>query len=130
VSQENVEIVREGIAAFRSRDWDTFAANLDPDTLLRADPRSPQQRAYGREAVLAFYQGLSESVGSDVRTKEIVDLGDRVLVRLVWAIRGQLSGVEGEQPLSVLATFRDGRVILQESFFDHADALKAVGLED
>jgi ketosteroid isomerase-like protein len=130
MSQANVEIVRKGTEAFRSGDWDAMAASLDPDILVRADPLAPEQRIYGREAVLTYYQGLWESVGADVRVEEILDLEDRVLVRLVWAIRGQLSGIEGEQSLSMLFTIRDGRVIFQESFLDHAHALKAVGLQE
>jgi ketosteroid isomerase-like protein len=30
----------------------------------------------------------------------------------------------------VIHTFRDGRIILEEFFIDHEDALKAVGLEE
>jgi ketosteroid isomerase-like protein len=130
VSEENVELARESNAALRRGDWDTVAASLDPDVLLRMDIRWPEQRVYGREAAIAFYRGLLESGGSDVRHEEIVDLGDRVLVRLCWHMRGLHSGVEGEQRASVISTFREGRVILVEFFIDHDQALKAVGLEE
>jgi ketosteroid isomerase-like protein len=42
---------------------------------------------------------------------------------------GQLSGVEGEQHTSVIYTFRDGRIILEEFFIEHRQALKALELE-
>src|SRR6476620_6487927 len=51
MSQENVEIVRVLNDAFRRGEWDSVAAYLDPDVLVRADPRWPEQRVYGREAV-------------------------------------------------------------------------------
>jgi ketosteroid isomerase-like protein len=73
---------------------------------------------------------LVEVLGSDLRIEEIVDLGDRLLVRLCWHTHGEHSGIEGEQRISEIATYRDGRVILIESFLDHADALSAVGLEE
>ena len=73
-----------------------------------------------------FYQ----SIGPDVCIEEVTDLGDRVLVSLCWTISGQHSGAEGEQRGSVICTFREGRVILEEFFLEHDQALKAVGLED
>ena len=102
---------------------------MDPDILIRTDPRWPEQRIYGRDAALALYRGLWESGGSDVRIEEIVDLGDRVLVRLGFTMRGQQSGVEVEQPVSEIAAVRDGRIIFVEYFLDHEQARKAVGLE-
>jgi hypothetical protein len=60
----------------------------------------------------------------------MMDLGDRVLVRACWHIRGPHSGVEGEQLVSAIATFREGRVILEEFFIEHEQALKAVGLDE
>jgi ketosteroid isomerase-like protein len=130
VSQENVEKLWSGNAAFRNGDWDTVAANMDADILIRTDPRWPEQRIYGREAALAWYRELVESGGTDVRIEEVTDLGDRVLVRRCWHIHGPHSGVEGEQRSSTIATFREGRIILEEFFLDNSEALKAVGLEE
>jgi len=45
-------------------------------------------------------------------------------------MRGPHSGVEGDQCYSAICTLRDGRVILEEFFLDHGQALKAVGLEE
>jgi hypothetical protein len=49
---------------------------------------------------------------------------------LRWHFHGQLSGVEEEQHTSVIYTFRDGRVILEQFFLDHEQALNAVGLSE
>jgi ketosteroid isomerase-like protein len=130
MSQHNVETVRRGNAAFRQGNWDTMAATMDPHIVVRTDPRWPEQVFYGREAALAWYQGLSESGGGDIRYEEMLDLGDRVLSRVRWVFHGKLSDAEGEQLTSVIHTFRDGRIILEEFFIDHEDALKAVGLEE
>jgi ketosteroid isomerase-like protein len=116
--------------AVRTGDWDTVAAIMDPHIVVRTDPRWPEQVFYGREAVLAWYQGLSEAGGGDIRYEEMLDLGDRVLAHGRWVFDGKLSDAEGEQLTSVIFTFRDGRVILEEFFFEREDALKAVGLEE
>jgi ketosteroid isomerase-like protein len=130
VSQENVEIVRKAAEAFRRADWEGLGETIDPHISIRTDVSWPEQRIYGREAALAFYRGIAESGGSDTRIEEALDLGDRVLVRLRWHMRGPHSGVEGDQCYSAICTLRDGRVILEEFFLDHGQALTAVGLEE
>jgi hypothetical protein len=126
MSQKLVDIFRNGIDAFRRGDWDAVAATLDPQVLVRTDPRWPEQRFYGREAVVAFFRGLWESWGPDARIEEIVDLGDRLLIRWRYIVRGQHSGVEGEQQISQINTYREGRVILLEYFLEHEQALAAL----
>jgi hypothetical protein len=130
VSQENVEIVRKGNDAFRRGDWDAVAANLDAHVLLRTDARWPEQYIYGLEAAMAFFRSAWESIGPDARIEEIVDLGDRVLVRRCWIVSGQHSGAGGELRWTEILTFREARTILSEFFLDHEQALKAVGLEE
>jgi ketosteroid isomerase-like protein len=130
MSQENVEIIKRALDAFRRGDWESIVEMIDPHISIRTDVNWPEQRIYGRKPALAFYQGISASGGSDIRIEEIFDLGDRVLVRLRWHIRGLHSGVEGEQHYSVICTLRDGRVVLEEFFLDHENALEAVGLAE
>jgi ketosteroid isomerase-like protein len=128
VSQENVQILRRYNAAGREGDWDTVAAIMDPHIVVRTDPRWPESVFYGREAVLSWFRGLQESGGGDIRYEEMLDLGDRVLACVRWVFHGTLSDAEGVQLTSVIYTFRDGRIILEEFFFEHEDALRAVGL--
>jgi SnoaL-like domain len=126
MSEANVEIAREMNEAFRRGDWEAMATTLDPLVLIRTDPRWPEQSATGRDAAIAFFRSISELWGPDLRPEEIVDLGDRVLARLRWIVRGQHSGVEGEFRFSEIATYRKGRVVLDEYFFEHEQALEAL----
>jgi ketosteroid isomerase-like protein len=130
MSQENLDAFEKANDAFRRGDWEAVAATVDAHILVRTDPRWPEQRFFGREAVIAFWQGLWESWGPDARVEEIVDLGDRLLVRWRFIVRGQHSGVEGEQRISAIQTYREGRVILVEYFLEHEHALEAVGLAE
>jgi hypothetical protein len=130
MSQENLDAFEKANDAFRRGDWEAVAATVDAHILVRTDPRWPEQRFFGREAVIAFWQGLWESWGPDARVEEIVDLGDRLLVRWRFIVRGQHSGVEGEQRISAIQTYREGRVILVEYFLGHEQALEAVGLAE
>lgn len=129
MSQENVEIWRSNLDASRRGDWELITATFGPDILVRTDPRWPESCVFGREAVIRWYQGLTDAAGSDFTSEEVIDLRDRLLVRERGNIHGQESGVEGEQRSTAIVTFRAGRVILVEYFLDHREALKTVGLE-
>ena len=68
---------------------------------------------------------LGEPSGGGTR---LVDVGDRVVVRQMW--RGFGRGPEANIEMTIIFTLRQGRVTCQEYFWDHAEALKAVGLEE
>jgi SnoaL-like domain len=130
MSRETVKVARTANDAFRRGDWDAMAATLDPHILLRTDAQWPEQYVFGREAAMAFFTSAWESLGPDVRIDEIVDLGDRVIVRLCWMVSGQHSRANGELRWTEINTYRECRAILCEFFIEHAQALKAVGLEE
>jgi len=128
MSRENVEIAKRSADAFRRGDWDAMATLIDPDVTVRTDPRWPEQRFYGREAWVAFLRGTWEAWGPDNRVEEVIDLGDRLLTRSCWTIRGQHSGLAGEFRFSTISTYRDGRSVFIEFFIEHEQALEALGM--
>jgi ketosteroid isomerase-like protein len=130
MSEADLDVFQKGDNAFKRGDWDALAATMDSHVLARTDPRWPEQRFYGREAVIAFLRGLCESWGPDAHVEEIVNLGDRLLIRWRYAVRGQHSGVEGEQRVSAIQTFREGRIILVEYFLEHEQALEALEMRE
>ncbi len=44
--------------------------------------------------------------------------------------RGSASGVKVDSQLALVITLRDGKIVRSTDFMSHADALKAVGLEE
>jgi hypothetical protein len=62
--------------------------------------------------------------------EELVDLEDRLLVRWRFIISGQHSGIQGEQSISAIHTYREARLMLVEYFLDHEQARKSVGLQE
>ena len=59
---------------------------------------------------------------------DFLDVGDRVAVRFLW--RGVGRGPETDLELTQVNTVREGRIFALEYFWDHAQALEAVGLSE
>ena len=59
---------------------------------------------------------------------DFVHVGDRVAVRTVW--HGVGHGPELKQESTPVVTLRKGRVFHIEFFWNHAEALEAVGLSE
>jgi len=47
-----------------------------------------------------------------------------------WGGRGRVSGIDLRSSLTSILTIQDGRIVKIEWFFDHAQALEAVGLSE
>ena len=104
----------------------------DPGAELRFAGRFADfDRTYrGREAAFAAYRAWMESWEEYRREpKEIVDLGDRVLVLVRESGRGKGSGTPTEAQIAMLLTFRRGRVVKHQEFFGWDEALETVGLD-
>jgi ketosteroid isomerase-like protein len=108
MSQENVELVRRGIDAFRRAAWEESVSWMSPDVEWHDAPDLPGARRYvGREGVLAQWKGMAEALDDfTVEIEQIFDAGDQVVV------------------------FRDGQVTKLVGYDDRAQALEAAGLRE
>ena len=59
---------------------------------------------------------------------DFIHVADHVVVRVVWRTAGQ--GPEPNIQLTIAYTIRKGKMFITEYFWDHAEALEAVGLRD
>ena len=62
--------------------------------------------------------------------EELTDLGEHVLARTRHHGRGKGSGVEVDREIFQLWTFRQDKVVRAKMYYDHAEALAAVGLSE
>ena len=66
-----------------------------------------------------------------IQANEIRDLGDERVLNLGHIqFRGRASGIMVESQLALVITLRDGRIVRSEDYLSHAEALKAVGLQE
>ncbi len=132
MSQETVEIVRRWIATWNRRDLDAFADLFDVDAEVITDPSWMEPGPFkGRAVIRRWFEGLAESWdGHDqIVLKELFEVGSQVVARFDWEVRGRASGIEAKLDVTGVNLVESGRILRQQYFFDHAEALKALGLE-
>ena len=131
MSQENVEIVRDAIAAWNRGDTDALIGAYDEGAIIvrTAEGWPEAGPIVGRDAVMRFFAALRETYSGEdaVVGLSFVDAGDRVVVRQLWQGKGR--GPDMNMEVTTVYTLRNARVFLLEYFWDHGEALKAVGLE-
>ena len=132
MSQENVELAREVLAALGTRDPLRLIAISDPEVEWHSF------FALGEEGVYRGYDGARRYMSDladawEMAYAEVDDaLGIADFALLVGRIhfRGKGSGVESASPAGWMLKFRDGKLLRFRAFREPANALEAVGLEE
>ena len=129
MSQENVEIVRAGMEAWNARDMDALRETYAEDVVTWPPAGWPEAGPFiGRDTVIGQWEGMRKSW--DDRAVEMltdyVDAADRVAVRMTW--RERFDRPEADAGATGIFTIRNGKIRVAEFFWDHAEALAAIGL--
>jgi len=137
MSQENVERVRRGFDALNAaeaEDLDVWILEcLDSEIEWRTSREDPDAATHcGHKAVRRYAdQWLDSFVGLHADVVEFIHAGGgRLFAWTRWTGRGRGSGIHAEWWLALVYTFRDGKVLRVEEYFDRAEALEAVGLSE
>ena len=131
MSQENVEVVKAFFDAWNAGDMDALRETYDPDIIVRMPEGWPEPGPYvGRDAVMRQWEQQRETWEADALEliSDFIDAGDRVAVRVIW--RGTGRGPESNIELTTVQTVRKGRTLAIDHFWDHAEALEALGLSE
>jgi ketosteroid isomerase-like protein len=140
MSQENVEFLQGLFAGAADLDKQALLAALpdliaqmcDPEIEWVEDPQRADRRIYhGHEGVRESWERWLENFdeyGAEV--ERMVDCGDKVLVVAREEGRGRASGATISQRNYMLVSFRDGKIVRYEEFYDERTALEAAGLRE
>ena len=94
MSQENVELVRQGYEAFAQGDIEAALAMFDPEIRIEDHDRSLETPTTyeGRDGFLSLFATVNEGF-ADVRyiLQDVTEVGDRVLVEVRRTGRGRAS---------------------------------------
>jgi ketosteroid isomerase-like protein len=132
MSEENVNVVREGFESYMRGDLETTARLIDPEVEFHGTVGGLEEGrvTHGlREFVERFESDDLEAWDERrLEADEYIDAGDEVVVLLHEYRRGKGSGVELESETAVLCSVRDGRVVRIQGYMDRGAALEAAGV--
>jgi len=140
MSQEHVDFLAGLFAAAEGLDKEALLAALptlieqtcDPAIEWVEDPQRPDAHVYrGHAGVRESWERWLEHFDAWGWTLErITDHGDRVLVVVVEHGRGTTSQAEVSGRNYVICTFRAGKILRYQEFYDEGQALEALGLRE
>jgi ketosteroid isomerase-like protein len=131
MSQENVDLTLRISEAFNRRDVDAALALWDEEGVWypAIEALTEGGRTYGGHAELRqYYLDLAEFADeSVVEWSKVYDLGDRVLCLGRGSMRFS-SGVELDQEVGCVFTWRNGKLLEARPYMTQAEALEAVNV--
>ena len=127
--------VQLAFAALNRDDIEAAVATYHPEVELELPKEfvglglDPPDR--GREERVSFERKWNAEWGKlGYELEEIIDLGDRLLVVGRFEASGPSSGAGFDNEFAEIFTISAGRVVREQAFFNHAEALEAVGLSE
>jgi ketosteroid isomerase-like protein len=133
MSQENVEIVADTIAAFNRGDLDAGSDYWTDDLDYRAAQGAPDDPGpiHGKDAMRTYVEDWLDTF-DDFRGEviELIDAGDDVIVVMRIGGRAKLSGVEADLTFAAIYTIRDGKIARGREYWTREQALEAAGLRE
>jgi ketosteroid isomerase-like protein len=128
---------QRALEAYNRRDLDAVVIGCHPEFEWHPDRRWVEaglmESSYcGLEGYRRYVAATAEVFGGEVYVQpvELIDLGTRFVVLAEAPMRAQASGVPLTEPWALVATVENGQVISYHEYFDHAEALEAVGLSE
>jgi ketosteroid isomerase-like protein len=127
MSEENVEVVREHIEAYRRLDAPVAFSLMDPHAILDMSRIDGSDPSHGREAIeeaVTRYRGTFEDY--DYKVGRLSDLGSGAILAVVTETgRGKGSCVPVDRGFATLYTVIDGKIARITQFRTEEEALEA-----
>lgn len=133
MTQETVEVIRAGYAAWRNRDLDALLETLHPEIEFHTSGLFPDLAPIYRghrgmrslwEAMFAPWESLRLEV------ERIVEGDECAAIALRFHAQGKGSGVRTDLPHGHALRFEDGRVVKVSAHASFEEALEAAGLRE
>ena len=131
MSEENVELLHQGVAAWNRRDLDGYLELADPEIEWYSGATRVEGGVYrGLEGMRRFWTDVYESFDELVTSIEEVREAGEVVVGL-GRLRGRSKvGVPVDTQYGLVLRCRDGLYVSGSDWFSHTEALEAAGLEE
>jgi ketosteroid isomerase-like protein len=132
MSQQNVEIVSDVIAAFRRAGVEAALSYFTPNVEWFAPPEWPEDRLYeGYDGLTRVASLWTENFDHfELELDRTIDAGDHVVVLLYQRGRIKRGSGEVEHRIAWDCELRGGKIARVWAYFSWEEPLKAVGLEE
>jgi ketosteroid isomerase-like protein len=132
MSQANVEVATAAIDAFNEREVPAFAALTTPDFQWSPSMVAIEGTIFrGREGIERYFESLEFAWEKFHIHRGRFREAEGVAVMLGHLEgRGMGSGVPVDSSLGMVFDFQDGLISRIRGFLDHAEALRAAGLDE
>jgi ketosteroid isomerase-like protein len=129
--------VRLALEAYNRRDLEAVVIGWHPEfeycpdrNWVEAGMVEPCYR--GLENYRTYVVTVDEVWGGEnyLKPVELIDLGEQFVVLADGTMRAQASGVPLANAYASVSTLKDGRAIRVQEYYDHDEALEAVGLSE
>ena len=128
---DDLAVVRSAYEAFGRGDLDALMPLLHPEIEWRTTAQIPFEGTY--RGIDEFLHAMSEWTEpfDDLTTtvEEVIDVGDRALVRHRMQGRGRDSGAAVDLVLWQLVSVRDGQLVAMHDYITREEALEAAQLQ-
>lgn len=132
MTSDNERRAYESLRALERGDVEALVAEAHPDVTFVNPPYALERGTrHGAEGFRTGMQNMLDAF-DELRfdPERMIDLGDRVVGIGTWTGRGRESSYRFEPaPFAFLVTLEDGLIIRYEWFAEHAEALRAAGLD-
>jgi ketosteroid isomerase-like protein len=130
MSQENLELVRRCLEAWRRGDEVAAMEALAPDVEVNlAGAGVGGEVVHGHKGVREAVDGLDSAWDrNDFEFGDLLDAGDHVVAQFTNRLRGRTSGIDVVARYSGVFTIRDGKILRFRDFASRRAALEAAGL--
>jgi ketosteroid isomerase-like protein len=83
----------------------------------------------GRAAIREWFEGLREAWNEPNKAvlTELYEVGDTVVARIDWQVRGRSSGIDTSLDATSLNSIERGKIVRQQWYFDQAKPSKPPG---
>ena len=133
MQDDDFDVLRRTWAAASRGDQDGMQRELHPDIVAVPFGAAMEGKAYrGPAEVMGWWRNeiLVSWDFFQVLPESFERVGDKILVTGRWNARGIESGVELDIPASWVVEVRDGKLAYWQTYTDHAQARREVGLGD
>jgi ketosteroid isomerase-like protein len=131
MSQQNVEILKEGLEAMSEGDMERILRFTHPDFEAVVPPGlSAEPDTYrGHDGVRRYFQSFDDAM-DEVRfePQRFWDSGEVVVVAMRMTARGKQTSIPVEQRFAQIWTLRDGLATSARAYVSLREALDAAGL--